>query len=65
MFTSFGYFETRDEDLAIFRGVHRALRPGGRFVLDFLNEANVRKTLVPHEMRSSPTLDVEMTRRHR
>ena len=50
MFTSFGYFEGRADDVAIFRGVARALVTGGRFLLDFLNEAEVRSTLVPEEI---------------
>lgn len=37
MFLSFGYFESDDEHLAMLRGVSRALRPGGTFLLDFWN----------------------------
>lgn len=37
MFLSFGYFETDEEHLAMFQGVARALRPGGKFLLDFWN----------------------------
>lgn len=49
MFTSFGYFETEEEDLQVFRGAHRALVPGGRFLLDFLNAEHVRSSLVPED----------------
>ncbi len=37
LFTSFGYFETYEEDLDVLRRISRALRDGGRFVLDVEN----------------------------
>jgi SAM-dependent methyltransferase len=36
LFTSFGYFETRDEDLALLRTIHKNLKPGGVLVLDVM-----------------------------
>ncbi len=63
MFTSFGYFDRRKDDLAIFRGTHRALVKGGRFVLDFMNAEQVRATLVPQEERNDGTLHVQLERR--
>lgn len=40
-FTSFGYFPGDDENRGVLLEVGRVLRPGGRFVLDFLNRAHV------------------------
>jgi SAM-dependent methyltransferase len=37
MFLSFGFFETDAEHLAMLRGIARALKPGGRFLMDFWN----------------------------
>lgn len=37
MFTSFGYFETEEEDQRVLDGVARALKPGGRFFIDTMN----------------------------
>ena len=34
LFTAFGYFENPEDDLATLRGVHAALAPGGRFLLE-------------------------------
>jgi SAM-dependent methyltransferase len=38
LYASFGYFESRDEDLATLHSIHRALAPGGRAVLDVLGK---------------------------
>ena len=37
MFTAFGFFENEKEDLKVLKGVHRALKPGGQFLMDVLN----------------------------
>lgn len=49
-FTSFGYFDTHEEHMSVLRAVHDHLVPGGTFVLDFLNSARVRATLVPESV---------------
>lgn len=53
MFLSFGYFDTDEEHLALLRGVARALRPGGRFLMDFWNRE--------HEIRGFERWLVERT----
>ncbi|GMW03549.1 MAG: methyltransferase [Candidatus Hydrogenedentota bacterium] len=50
-FTSFGYFFTDDENLDVARGVAQALRPGGRFFIDYLNPSHVKDSLVAQSMR--------------
>lgn len=62
MFTSFGYFPTRADDVAIFRGVRRALLPGGRFVVDFLHAAHVHRTLEPKSSSRQGTLRIDIGR---
>jgi SAM-dependent methyltransferase len=37
MFTAFGYFESDEENEKVLRAVHKALRPGGRLLLDLPN----------------------------
>ena len=63
MFTSFGYFEDPDDDLRFLRGVRRALVPGGRLVLDFLNQAHVRANLVAQTELQAGTLRLHVERR--
>ena len=47
LFTSFGYFETEEEDKSVFRSVSDVLKDDGYFVLDFLNAEYVKKIIVP------------------
>ena len=49
LFTSFGYFEHDEEHAAALREMVATLRPGGWFVIDFLNPAEVRRRLVERE----------------
>jgi SAM-dependent methyltransferase len=37
MWTSFGYFESEDDNLRTLRAIRRTLRPGGKFLLDLIN----------------------------
>lgn len=46
VFTSFGYFETDDDNFKVFENVYKSLRQGGYFVFDFINPDNLAKTLV-------------------
>jgi SAM-dependent methyltransferase len=50
-FTSFGYFTTHAENLAVAQGISVALKPGGAFFIDFINREHVVQTLVPESVR--------------
>jgi SAM-dependent methyltransferase len=63
LFTSLGYFETRQDDVLVLKGVHAALTPGGRFLLDYLHADEVRGSLVPEEVLDVPGLTATVTRR--
>jgi SAM-dependent methyltransferase len=64
MFTSIGYFDRAPrDDVRVFEGVRRALVPGGRFLVDFLNAAEVRATLVPESVEERAPYRVEIQRR--
>jgi hypothetical protein len=51
LFTSFGYFERDEENQAVFHAVHRALRTGGQFLIDYLNREYVIANLVDRDER--------------
>lgn len=47
LFTSFGYFLKFSDDIKTLRGVARALKPGGLFLLDIVNAEQVRANFAP------------------
>jgi hypothetical protein len=49
LFTSFGYFDQDAEHTAALNEMIATVRPGGWFVIDFLNPAAVRRQLVAEE----------------
>lgn len=52
MFTSFGYFGSRDAHAGVLEEIGRVVEPGGRMVLDYLNAPQVRADLVPESRRT-------------
>lgn len=62
LFTSLGYFDDLNDDRAVFRAVFDALKPGGRFVIDFMNTALVLRDLVPHEQLTVDDVHFEISR---
>jgi SAM-dependent methyltransferase len=51
LFTSFGYFREAGDDRRVLAEAVRLLRPGGSFVLDFLNREPTLRSLVPESRR--------------
>ncbi len=47
LYVSFGYFESREEDLAVLRCMHRALAPGGRALLDVAGKELAGASFLP------------------
>jgi len=47
MFTSFGYFDEKDEDLLVLRNVFTSLRPGGVCLIDVMGKECLAKILQP------------------
>ncbi len=62
-FTSFGYFETDEDNFKFIRSSFDFLKPGGYFVLDFLNEAYLKKNLVPHSEKIIDGLSIKEERK--
>jgi ubiquinone/menaquinone biosynthesis C-methylase UbiE len=63
LFTSFGYFEEDEEQVKVLREIHRLLKPGGKFIIDFLNPAYVIRHLVPHSTREDGDNLIDESRR--
>lgn len=63
LFTSFGYFDEDRDHERVLQEVARVLRPGGGFVLDFLNATALRASLVPRDERTSGATVVVQERR--
>jgi SAM-dependent methyltransferase len=43
LFTSFGYFDTEEEDLRVLRNVHEGLKAGGIFVMELLGKERLAR----------------------
>jgi SAM-dependent methyltransferase len=50
-FTSFGYFKTRREHDAAIRTIANSLKPGGSFIIDYLNVHYAEEHLLHNEMK--------------
>jgi SAM-dependent methyltransferase len=62
LFTSFGYFEQDAEHTSALAEMIATVRPGGWFVIDFLNPEMVRRQLVPEETLALPGSTVRVSR---
>jgi len=49
LFTSFGYFDDTSQNVDVLRNVAVVLKPGGYFVLDYMNAAYVTQHLITHQ----------------
>ncbi len=63
LFTAFGYFRDDAENARVISGVRRTLRTGAWYLLDFLNAAQVRASLVPHSEQEVNGMRVLQERR--
>ncbi|WP_258540467.1 class I SAM-dependent methyltransferase [Parvicella tangerina] len=64
LFTSFGYFNSLEENLKVMKAIHRMLEPDGVFVIDFMNAKKVIDNLVKAETVHRSKLSFDITRRH-
>lgn len=63
LFTSFGYFDKTEDDQKVFQSISNILEKDGFFVLDFLNENYVKKTIVPEYVVTKGGLDFHINKR--
>ncbi|MDO6813411.1 class I SAM-dependent methyltransferase [Tenacibaculum soleae] len=62
LFTSFGYFDDDNEDIAILKSIKNGLNENGVFVLDFLNVEKVKATLVTEEVKTIDGIEFHIKR---
>ena len=58
LFTSFGYFDVKEEDRVVLGKVYSALKQGGWYVLDLINPVQLKRTLVSETRRTSGNLTI-------
>jgi SAM-dependent methyltransferase len=58
LFSSFGYFETDEEDKAVIRNVSKMLLDSGWYVLDLINPVYLKKGFIPNTTRSVESLSI-------
>ncbi len=63
MFTSFGYFSEDSENSRVLTAVAQALKPGGMFIIDYLNREKVLRTLVQEDSYRKNGLIITQWRR--
>ncbi len=51
LFTSFGYFDSLEDNLLVLSNIKRHLQVDGYFVMDYFNAVKVEETLVQHEVK--------------
>lgn len=62
LFTSFGYFEKKKDNVQTLRAIKKDLKPNGFGVIDFMNTAKTIKNLVPEETKTIDGIDFHLKR---
>lgn len=63
LFTSFGYFDKERDDMAVMHTVYKTLRPGGTFIIDFMNVEKVKSSLVEEETKQIGNIVFRISKR--
>ena len=62
LFTSFGYFESKTENLKVLKAIETMLKDNGVFVIDFMNANKVINNLVREETKSIDHISFRLKR---
>ncbi|MEO9965679.1 MAG: class I SAM-dependent methyltransferase [Reichenbachiella sp.] len=62
LFTSFGYFDSKDENLSVIDATIKSLKPNGKFLLDFLNPYVVVNNLIHEEDKTIENIHFNIRR---
>ncbi|MDT0556823.1 class I SAM-dependent methyltransferase [Patiriisocius hiemis] len=63
LFTSFGYFESEEDNYRTIKAIKQQLKPHGYGVIDFLNTEYVKKTLIPEEKKVVEGITFNITKK--
>lgn len=64
LFTSFGYFDSIDENTRVIKAIHQMLIPEGTLVIDFMNAKRIIAQLVAHEQKDTENITFNISRRY-
>jgi SAM-dependent methyltransferase len=64
LFTSFGYFDSTDDNKRVLQSIHEMLLPNGVLVIDFMNAVRVINTLVTNETKEVEGTIFTISRRY-
>ncbi len=64
LFTSFGYFDSTDDNKRVLNSIHDMLQPDGLLVIDFMNATRVINTLVKEETKEVEDTTFHISRRY-
>ncbi|MFY0628268.1 MAG: class I SAM-dependent methyltransferase [Reichenbachiella sp.] len=64
LFTSFGYFDSKEENLDVIRSTMTSLKKGGKFILDFLNPYVVINNLIENEKKTIDNIHFKIAREY-
>jgi SAM-dependent methyltransferase len=62
LFTSFGYFNSKTDNLKVLESIHSMLLPNGLLVIDFMNAEKVIRTLVGKENKTIDGVSFDIER---
>lgn len=62
LFTSFGYFESDEDNLTTLKAIKESLNEYGFAVIDFMNVSHVIQNLVPEEVKTVDGIDFHIKR---
>ena len=58
LFSSFGYFDTDEEDCAVIKSIAALIEPNGWYVLDLINPSQLKRNFAPRTERNAGTLSI-------
>jgi SAM-dependent methyltransferase len=53
-YTAFGYFDSHEDNQQVIESIHRALKPGGKLLIDTINHAWLMRNYAPHGWQTTP-----------